>query len=210
MSNEILLEMKNISKTFPGVRALKNVSFSVRRGEVMGLMGENGAGKSTLIKILTGYYHRDANSGEEIFDGRNINPKSTLEAQRMGISPIFQELNLAPNLTIAENIFLGKAPKKHGAIDWKAMREKAKEAMRELGVDVDVSGLLSRQPTAIQQMVSVARALSINAKLLIMDEATSSLDNAEVDILFNAVRRLKEKGIATIFVTHKMDEIYKI
>ena len=210
MSNEILLEMKNISKTFPGVRALKNVSFSVRRGEVMGLMGENGAGKSTLIKILTGYYHRDANSGEEIFDGRNINPKSTLEAQRMGISPIFQELNLAPNLTIAENIFLGNAPKKHGAIDWKTMREKAKEAMRELGVDVDVSGLLSRQPTAIQQMVSVARALSINAKLLIMDEATSSLDNAEVDILFNAVRRLKEKGIATIFVTHKMDEIYKI
>ena len=210
MSSEILLEMKNISKTFPGVRALKNVSFNVRRGEVMGLMGENGAGKSTLIKILTGYYHRDANSGEEIFDGRNINPKSTLEAQRMGISPIFQELNLAPNLTIAENIFLGNAPKKHGAIDWKAMREKAKEAMRELGVDVDVSGLLSRQPTAIQQMVSVARALSINAKLLIMDEATSSLDNAEVDILFNAVRRLKEKGIATIFVTHKMDEIYKI
>lgn len=210
MSNEILLEMKNISKTFPGVRALKDVSFNVRRGEVMGLMGENGAGKSTLIKILTGYYHRDANSGEEIFDGKSINPKSTLEAQRLGISPIFQELNLAPNLSIAENIYLGNTPKKNGLIDWKTMRENARQAMQDLGVDVDVNGLLNRQPTAIQQMVSVARALSINTKLLIMDEATSSLDNAEVAILFAAVRKLKERGISTIFITHKMDEIYQI
>ena len=210
VSNDMLLEMKNISKTFPGVRALKNVSLNVRKGEVMGLMGENGAGKSTLIKILTGYYHRDAGSGEEIFDGQNINPKSTLEAQKLGISPIFQELNLAPNLSIAENIYLGNAPKKNGLIDWKTMRENAKKAMHDLGVDVDVNSLISRHPTAIQQMVCVARALSINTKLLIMDEATSSLDNAEVDVLFNAVRRLKERGISTIFVTHKMDEIYKI
>ena len=210
MSNEVLLEMKNISKTFPGVKALKNVSFTVYKGEVMGLMGENGAGKSTLIKILTGYYHRDPNSGEELLEGKSINPRSTLEAQRLGISPIFQELNLAPNLSIAENIFLGNAPKKHGLIDWKAMCDDAKQALNALGVDVDVNALLGRQSTAIQQMVCVARALSINSKLLIMDEATSSLDNQEVQILFNAVRRLKERGISTIFITHKMDEIYEI
>lgn len=210
MNPEILLEMKQISKTFPGVKALKSVQFTVYKGEVMAFMGENGAGKSTLIKIITGYYHRDPGEGSFLFDGKEINPRNTEESQRLGISTIFQELNLSPYLSIAENIFLGNAPKKRGLIDWKAMNEMGKKAMLDLGVDVDVTEPLHTQSTAIQQMVSIARALSRNAKLLIMDEATSSLDNNEVEVLFQVVRKLKEKGISTIFVTHKMDEIFKI
>lgn len=211
MSDQLLLQMSHISKTFPGVKSLKDVHFEVRRGEVMGLMGENGAGKSTLIKILTGYYHRDAGAGQAVFDGKSINPRSTLEAQKIGISTIFQELNLSPLLSVAENIYLGNAPRlKSGMIDWKTMRKMAGDAMAELGVQVDVTQRLNRQSTAIQQMVSVARALSINAKLLIMDEATSSLDANEVSTLFDVIHKLKERGISTIFITHKMDEIYRI
>ena len=210
MENEVLLQMTGISKTFPGVKALRNVSFSVNRGEVMGLMGENGAGKSTLIKIITGYYRRDAGSGSAIFDGKEINPKDTLDAQHIGISTIFQELNLSPFLSVAENIYLGNPPKKNGLIDWKAMYAEARKAMIDLGVDIDVTAPLNEQSTAIQQMVSIARALSIDTKILIMDEATSSLEIAEVDILFGVVRQLKNRGISTIFITHKLDEIYKI
>ena len=210
-NSNILLSMNHISKSFPGVRALKDVSFQVRRGEVMSLMGENGAGKSTLIKILTGFYRRDPGAGEMIFDGKRINPSSTLEAQRLGISPIFQELNLSPLLSVAENIYLGHAPrKKNGLIDWKKMNADAKAAMLDLGIDIDVTKQLDAQSTAIQQMTSIARALAIDTKLLIMDEATSSLDNEEVEVLFNVVRKLKARGISTIFVTHKMDEIYQI
>lgn len=202
--------MQDISKTFPGVKALNGVHFSINRGEIMGLMGENGAGKSTLIKIITGYYRRDPGAGIAEFDGKPINPRSTLEAQKLGISTIFQELNLSPFLSIAENIYLGNAPKKNGIIDWKKMRTNARKAMLDLGVDVDITAVLEEQSTAIKQMVAIARALSIDTKLLIMDEATSSLDNAEVDVLFGVVRRLKQRGIATIFITHKLDEIYKV
>ncbi len=211
MDQNVLLQMTNISKRFPGVRALKDVNFTVNRGEVMGLMGENGAGKSTLIKIITGFYKRDPGSGEMVFDGKPCNPANTLEAQKFGISTIFQELNLSPFLSIAENIYLGNAPKKkNGLIDWKTMNENARAAMADLGVDVDVTAVLQEQSTAIQQMVSIARALSIDTKLLIMDEATSSLDSQEVEVLFGVVRKLKERGISTIFITHKMDEIYQI
>jgi len=209
-NNNVLLEMKNISKTFPGVKALKNVNFSVNRGEVMGLLGENGAGKSTMIKIITGYYRRDIGEGDMIFNGESVNPASTLEAQRLGISTIFQELNLSPFLSIAENIYLGNAPRKHGLIDWKTMNENAKEAMLDLGIDIDVTQQLQMQSTAIQQMTSIARALSIDTKLLIMDEATSSLDNNEVAVLFDVVKKLKKRGISTIFITHKLDEVYQI
>jgi len=208
--NTLLLEMTNISKTFPGVKALKNVNFSVRKGEVMGLLGENGAGKSTLIKIITGYYRRDPGEGQMIFDGKPVNPANTLEAQKLGISTIFQELNLSPFLSIAENIYLGNAPMKNGFIDWKTMNANAKKAMLDLGVDVDVTQQLQMQSTAIQQLTAIARALSIDTKLLIMDEATSSLDNNEVARLFEVVRRLKQRGISTIFITHKLDEVYQI
>ena len=208
--NNVLLEMKNISKTFPGVRALKNVSFSIKKGEVMGLLGENGAGKSTMIKIITGFYRRDAGEGEMIFDGESVNPANTREAQNIGISTIFQELNLSPFLSIAENIYLGNAPRKNGFIDWDTMNKNAKEAMLDLGIDIDVTEQLQMQSTAIQQMTSIARALSFDTKLLIMDEATSSLDNNEVAVLFGVVRRLKKRGISTIFITHKLDEVYEI
>lgn len=210
MEENILLEMQNISKTFPGVKALKNVHFKVHKGEVMAFMGENGAGKSTLIKIITGYYRKDPGAGEFYFDGEPVNPRNTDEAQKIGISTIFQELNLSPFLSVAENIYLGNAPMKYGRIDWKTMNANAREALRELGVEVDVTAQLHTQSTAIQQMVSIARALARNTKLLIMDEATSSLDTGEVQVLFDVIRKLKKKGIATIFVTHKMDEIYQI
>lgn len=210
MKENVLLEMKNISKTFPGVKALKNVHFKVHRGEIMAFMGENGAGKSTLIKIITGYYRRDPGAGEFYFDGKAVNPRNTDEAQRLGISTIFQELNLSPFLSVAENIYLGNTPKKNGMIDWDTMNKNARAALLELGVDIDVTAQLSMQSTAIQQMVSIARALSRNTKLLIMDEATSSLDTGEVKVLFDVVKGLKQKGISTIFVTHKMDEIYQV
>ena len=202
--------MNHISKTFPGVRALKDVHFKIHKGEIMAFMGENGAGKSTLIKIITGYYRRDPGKGEVLFDGHPINPRNTDEAQKLGISTIFQELNLSPFLSVAENIYLENAPMKTGIIDWNKMNEDAKKALLELGVEVDVTAQLSQQSTAIQQMVSIARALARNTKLLIMDEATSSLDAGEVKVLFRVVKNLKEKGISTIFVTHKMDEIYQL
>lgn len=209
--SDILLSMKNISKTFPGVKALDHVEFEVRRGEVMGLLGENGAGKSTLIKIITGYYHHDGIEGSSMtFEGKPIHPGNTAEAQKLGIGTIFQELNLSPNLSIAENIYLGNPPKKHGLIDWKTMEKNAAFALRELGIEVDVTKKVETQSTAIQQMTSIARAISQNVKLLIMDEATSSLDSGEVKVLFNVVRKLKENGISTIFITHKMDEVYQI
>lgn len=208
---EILLRMKNISKTFPGVKALDHVEFEVYRGEVMGLLGENGAGKSTLIKIITGYYHYDSGEAcEMVFEGETISPQNTAEAQKLGIGTIFQELNLSPNLSIAENIYLGNAPKKRGLIDWKTMEKNAAQALSELGIEVDVRKKVETQSTAIQQMTSIARALAKNVKLLIMDEATSSLDQGETAVLFEVVRKLKARGISTIFITHKMDEVYQI
>lgn len=208
---EQLLQMTGISKTFPGVKALSDVSFGVCKGEVMGLMGENGAGKSTLIKIITGFYSRDNDKGEMIFDGKNINPSSVKDAQALGISPIYQELNLSPFLSIAENIYLGQEPRKHGLIDWKAMKINAKKVLADLGInDVNVNQPMHTQSTAIQQMTSIARALVMKAKLLIMDEATSSLENKEVDILFGVVRKLKENGISIIFITHKLEEVFSI
>lgn len=203
-----ILEMKQISKSFPGVKALRQVDFSVRKGEVMALMGENGAGKSTLVKIITGVYRRD--SGEMIFDGAQANPENTLAAQKLGISTIYQELNLSPQLSVAENIFLGKPPKKNGVINWREVYARAQDALSKLGIDVDVHAPLHTQSTAIQQMVSIARASTEDMKLLIMDEATSSLTETEIDVLFNLVNRLKAQGISIIFITHKLDEVYRI
>ncbi len=207
--SEVLLEIKGLEKTFPGVRALKGVNLTVHKGEVHSLMGENGAGKSTLIKVLTGIYQK--NGGTIIFDGKEIDCKTPIEANEVGISTIYQELNLVLFQTVYENLFLGREPKtRFGAVDRKKMISEAERILKDLGIDIDVTKPLSNFSTAIQQMVAIARAVSINAKLVIMDEPTSSLDKKEVQVLFRIIRQLKEKGISVIFISHKLDEIFEI
>ncbi len=206
---EILLKIRDLEKTFPGVRALKGVKLTVNKGEVHALMGENGAGKSTLIKVLTGIYQK--NGGTICFDGEEIDCRTPMEANDKGISTIYQELNLVLFQTVYENLFLGREPRdKFGRVDRKAMVAEADRILKDLGIDVDVSVPLSRYPTAIQQMVAIARAVSINAKLVIMDEPTSSLDSQEVQVLFRIIRQLKSQGISVIFISHKLDEIFEI
>lgn len=206
---EVLLDIKGLEKTFPGVRALKGVNLTVNKGEIHALMGENGAGKSTLIKVLTGIYQK--NGGTICFDGEEINAKTPIEANEKGISTIYQELNLVLFQTVYENLFLGREPRtKFGSIDRKAMISEAKRILEELGIEIDVTRPLKNYSTAFQQMVAIARAVSINAKLVIMDEPTSSLDTHEVQVLFRIIRQLKSKGISVIFISHKLDEIFEI
>jgi monosaccharide-transporting ATPase len=209
MVEDWLLKMTGICKSFPGVRALDDVDFGVQRGQVHALIGENGAGKSTLIKVLTGIYQKDA--GEILFDGESISPARADESQEAGISTIYQELNLAQYLSVAENIFIGREPKRYGLIDWKTVRRRAGEILTDMGVGgVDVTRPLGTCSVAIQQMVAIARALSLDAKLLVMDEPTSSLSDSEVAILFDVIRRVKTRGTAVIFISHKMDEVFEI
>ena len=206
---EVLLDIKGLEKTFPGVRALKGVNLTVNKGEIHALMGENGAGKSTLIKVLTGIYQK--NGGTICFDGEEINARTPIEANEKGISTIYQELNLVLFQTVYENLFLGREPRtKFGSIDRKAMISEAKRILEELGIEIDVTRPLKNYSTAIQQMVAIARAVSINAKLVIMDEPTSSLDTHEVQVLFRIIRQLKSKGISVFFISHKLDEIFEI
>lgn len=206
---EVLLDIKGLEKTFPGVRALKGVNLTVNKGEIHALMGENGAGKSTLIKVLTGIYQK--NGGTICFDGEEINARTPIEANEKGISTIYQELNLVLFQTVYENLFLGREPRtKFGSIDRKAMISEAKRILEELGIEIDVTRPLKNYSTAIQQMVAIARAVSINVKLVIMDEPTSSLDTHEVQVLFRIIRQLKSKGISVIFISHKLDEIFEI
>ena len=208
MRERYLLEMLNISKEFPGVKAIKQVDFRVGYGEVHALMGENGAGKSTLIKILNGIYKSD--TGTICFDGHAIQPQSSLEVQKLGISTIYQELNLIPELSICENIYIGREPKRKFGIDWKKMEKDAEDLLKQIGLSYDVKQPLSIQGAAVAQMVSIARALAIESKLVVMDEPTSSLDNNEVKILFQVIRNLKSRGISVIFISHRLEEIYEI
>ena len=198
-----ILEMRGIEIQFPGVKALDNVDFFLRAGEVHALLGENGAGKSTLIKCLTGVNHKDA--GTIVFDGKEITPTSPQNAIDMGIATVFQEINLCPNLTVAENIFVGRREFKK-----KVINPKARELMKRFHLDIDVTRPLSYYSTAVQQMVSIARAVNIDSKILILDEPTSSLDENEVQLLFNVMRELKAEGMGIIFITHFLDQIYAI
>ena len=207
-ANDTILSIKGLSKSFPGVKALSNVDFSLKRGEIHALMGENGAGKSTLIKALTGVYKRDA--GEIIFNGAPLDCASPLHAQEVGISPVYQEVNLVPNLSVAENVFLGRQPMKWGRIDWKTMNRQAAKIIRPFDLDIDVEKKLGAYPVAIQQMVAIARALDLNSKILILDEPTSSLNVQETERLFAQMRRLKAEGQAIIFITHFLDQVYEI
>ena len=190
------------------MRALDGVDFSLRSGEVHTLMGENGAGKSTLIKVITGVYSRD--SGSIQLGGQPIHPKSTLDAQRLGISTVYQEVNLVPTLTVAENIFLGREPTRFGNIDWKSVRRGAINALQRLDVHIDVNDVLSSYSIAIQQMVAIARAVEIDAKVLILDEPTSSLDADEVKRLFSVIQKLKSEGLGIVFVSHFLDQVFEI
>lgn len=203
-----MLELSGIHKAFAGVKALSDVGLRLFPGEVHTLMGQNGAGKSTLIKVLTGVYEPDG--GRIELDGRPIAPASTLEAQTLGISTVYQEVNLCPNLSVAENIFVGRYPRRFGRIDWKSVQAQSRQLLQQLQIDIDVAAPLSHYPLAIQQMVAISRALSVSAKVLILDEPTSSLDEAEVQQLFKVLRRLRAQGMAILFVTHFLDQTYEI
>ncbi|HYF61413.1 MAG TPA: sugar ABC transporter ATP-binding protein, partial [Herpetosiphonaceae bacterium] len=204
-----LITVRGISKAFPGVVALEGVDFSLRKGEIHALMGENGAGKSTLIKILTGVEQPDAGSIE--LEGAPVRVRSPQHAQELGVSTVYQEINLCTNISVAENIMLGHEPRRWGGIHWKKLNRLAREAIARLGLDVDVTRPLGAYSVAIQQMVAIARALEVAAvKVLILDEPTSSLDAAETARLFAVMRALKEDGIGIVFVTHFLDQVYEI
>ncbi len=208
-TNKNLLSMQGIFKAFPGVQALENVDFDLQRGEIHALVGENGAGKSTLVKVITGVERADA--GTIQLEGDLIQAKSPQHAQELGISTVYQEINLCENLSVAENILLGREPRKLGRIDWRTMQKNAGEILQRLDVDIDVSKDLGEYSIAVQQMVAIARALEIsNASLLILDEPTSSLDTHETKQLFDVMRKLKNEGLGIIFITHFIDQIYEV
>jgi len=205
---EPVLSLTGIHKSFAGVRVLSDVSLRLFPGEVHALMGQNGAGKSTLIKVLTGVF--PANAGSVELGGTAISPRSPLEAQRLGISTVYQEVNLCPNLSVAENIFAGRYPRRHLGIDWGRMNVEARALLARLDLDIDVTRVLSSYPVAVQQMVAIARALCVEAKVLVLDEPTSSLDEEEVNRLFAVLRRLREQGMAILFVTHFLAQVYAL
>jgi monosaccharide-transporting ATPase len=207
-----LLQARGIGHAYAGKPALAGVDFSLRAGEVHALMGQNGAGKSTLIKVLTGASALQA--GAITLGGEPIAPTSTLEAQRLGISTVYQEVNLCGNLSVAENIFAGRQPMRRwtrgGGIDWRTLNQRARTLLAGLDVDIDVRRELAACPVAVQQMVAIARAIDISARVLILDEPTSSLDSDEVEKLFAAMRRLRDSGMAILFVTHFLDQVYAV
>ena len=208
MQEDTVLTMRGICKSFPGVRALANVDFTLRRGTIHALMGENGAGKSTLIKVLTGVYPMD--EGEIRIDGIDgtINIRSPQEAQNYGISTVYQEITLCPNLTVAENMFIGRTQKK--SVDWKTMEKRAGELLENLGIPARPKQQLGSCSLAVQQMVAIARAVDTDCKVLILDEPTSSLDDNEVSMLFGLMRELKTRGVGIIFVTHFLEQVYEV
>jgi simple sugar transport system ATP-binding protein len=208
MQNEIVLTMRGICKYFPGVKALENVDFTLRKGTIHALMGENGAGKSTLIKVLTGVYPMDA--GEIRLEGidRPVVVHSPQEAQSFGISTVYQEITLCPNLTVAENMIIGRS--KGRGVDWKAMEKRAGELLDSLGIPARPRQQLGSCSLAVQQMVAIARAVDTECKVLILDEPTSSLDDKEVEMLFALMRDLKARGVGIIFVTHFLEQVYAV
>jgi len=204
--SETILEMKDICKSFPGVKALDSVGFKLRKGEIHALMGENGAGKSTLIKVITGVYEKDA--GLITLQGEPIHFKAPEEAQNKGIGTVYQEIMLCPNLTVAENMFIGRS---HNlVVNWKQMNQKAAQLLDSLGIPASPTQELSSCSLAVQQMIAIARAVDMDCKILILDEPTSSLDEDEVHKLFTLMRELKERGVGIIFITHFLEQVYEI
>lgn len=206
MQDKVILSMRGIGKSFPGVRALHQVDFTLRAGEVHALMGENGAGKSTLIKVLTGVYPKDA--GTIAIAGKEVSIRSPQDAQKAGISTVYQEITLCPNLTVAENMFIGR--EKGMLVGWKQRYEHAGEILRSLGIPARPRQQLGSCSLAVQQMVAIARAVDMDCKVLILDEPTSSLDDKEVEMLFSLMRDLKSRGVGIIFVTHFLEQVYAV
>src|SRR5262245_28212224 len=206
-----ILEMRGITKSFPGARALAGVDFAALRGEVHALVGENGAGKSTLMKILAGVVRKDG--GEISFDGREINPQNAAEAQALGVSLVHQELSLAPNLTVAENIFVRREPRRFGPlslINWRELNARAKALLDQFELEIAPDTPVKDLSLAKRQIVEIAKALSVDAKLLILDEPTSSLETHEAELLFELLRRLAARGLGLVYITHRMDEIFRV
>ena len=211
MEQNVVLEMRDISKNFTGVRALSHVDFTLRKGEIHALMGENGAGKSTLIKVLTGVHEFESGSIHMNGENKDIINHSPQEAQANGISTVYQEVNLCPNLTVAENLFIGREPRnKVGMINWKEMNARSAKLLESLNINVPPTQMLDECSVAIQQMIAIARAVDMKCKVLILDEPTSSLDDEEVEKLFVLMRRLREEGVGIIFVTHFLEQVYAV
>lgn len=212
MTEEIILETRSITKDFPGVRALDNVTFQLRKGEVLGLVGENGAGKSTLMKIFSGAYPAHTYEGEISVEGKRCNFLGPKDSQEAGIAIIYQELNLIPELTVAENIFLAREPAigKTGIIDRKRLFKQTKDLLDQLNIPISPQEQIKNLSIGKQQMVEIAKALSYQAKILILDEPTSALTEQEVESLFKMINSLRERGVSMIYISHKIDEIFKI
>lgn len=204
----VVLHAKGITKSFAGIPALTDVEIALAPGEVHALLGENGAGKSTLIKILTGAYKPDA--GEIHLNGQLVMPRDTLHAQSLGIGTVYQEVNLLPNLTISENLFVGRQPTHFGLVDKKKMDRESREILKKYGLELDVRADLGSYSVAVQQIVAIARAVELSGKVLILDEPTASLDRHEVDALFAVVRGLKAQGMAIVFITHFLDQVFEL
>ena len=203
-----VLRARGVSKFFPGTIALDDVDLALRPGEVHALLGENGAGKSTLIKCLTGAYRRDAGVIE--LDGQAVEPQSTADSQKLGIGTVYQEVNLLPNLTVAENLFLGRQPMRLGFVARRRMNREAQEVLAGYGLDVDPGEPLTAYSVAIQQVIAIARAVEMSGKVLILDEPTASLDRDEVQLLFGVIRQLTARGLAVVFITHFLDQVFEI
>ena len=208
MENEYILSLENLSKSFPGVKALDNVSFKIRRGAIHALVGENGAGKSTLIKILAGIYHADG--GAVILGGEQIHFKTPHDAHVAGVGVVHQEIKLAEPLTVAENMFIGNLIYKNGLVDWKEMRKRAKQIIDDLGIDININVAVETLSVAKKQIVEICKAINLDVKLLIMDEPSATLTDRELEIMFGIVRKLKKDGITVIYISHRLDEVFSL
>lgn len=206
MDNNYILTLKNITKEFPGVKALDDVTINIERGTIHGLVGENGAGKSTLIKVLAGIYQ--PNKGEIILDGKPCRFNSPIEARRAGISVVHQEIKLAEPLSVAENMFLGNVQLKNGLVDWKGMRRRAREIVEDLGMDIDINAQVSSLTVAKKQIVEIMHAINNNSHILIMDEPSAVLTDRELEVMFRIVKQLRDEGITIIYISHRLDEIF--
>ncbi|WP_206484439.1 sugar ABC transporter ATP-binding protein [Thalassotalea sp. G2M2-11] len=206
----VVLELKNISKTYPGVKALDDVDLTLYQGEIHALLGENGAGKSTLVKVMTGAQRKDEGIGQVLFNNQSYDFKTPAEAQLAGISTVYQEVNLLPNLTVAQNLFLGHEPRKYGLIDYKNMLVQSEQLLSRFKLSIDVNAQLSSFSVAVQQLIAIARGVAMSAQVLVLDEPTASLDADEVQTLFAVLNQLKAEGVAIVFITHFLDQVYQI